>query len=86
MSKKVKLGNEVQDKITGFKGIVIGRSIWLTGCDQVAVKPKVDKDGNMKEAQWFDAGSVEVIGKGIAASEVKSEEGDGGPRTDQPRL
>ena len=78
------LGKEAEDKITGFKGIVIGVSQWLTGCNQACLKPKVDKDGKLEEGQWFDEGEVFVIGKGITSKEVESK-ANGGPRRDQPR-
>ena len=84
MIGKESLGKEAQDKITGFKGTIIGTSQWLTGCDQVCLKPKVDKDGQIKDAHWFDQGSVKITGKGITKDEVKSKD-LGGPRSDQPK-
>ena len=85
MSKLIlKLGVEAQDKVTGFKGIVIGFSQWLTGCDQVLLKPKVDKEGQLVDGQWFDEGEIVVIGKGLTKKDVKSKI-NGGPRRDQPK-
>lgn len=78
------LGKEAEDKVTGFKGIIIGVSQWLTGCNQVCIKPKVDKDGTMKEAEWVDEGQAVIIGEGIDAEDVKSGN-PGGPRKDQPK-
>ena len=64
MKKNIKLGDEVKDKITGFKGIAIARSIWLTGCDRITIQPKgLDKDGKIFEQATFDGGMIEVIGK-----------------------
>lgn len=81
--RKIKLGVKARDKITGFQGIVVSTSQWLTGCDRVALKPPVDKDGKEQEAGWFDIGAVEYVGEGIHAMEVKADK-DGGPQKDDP--
>lgn len=49
-----KLGTTVVDKITGFRGVVTGRVEYISGCNQLLVTPKSDKDGALNEAQWFD--------------------------------
>ena len=48
------MGLEVEDKITGFKGLVIGHTTCLTGCDQYLVSPKVDEKGALVDSVWFD--------------------------------
>lgn len=54
--KEIKLGDSVKDKITGFKGIVVGRAEYLTGCVQFAVLPqRVKKDGTIPEWEWLDS-------------------------------
>lgn len=58
----IKLGIEVKDKITGFKGTVTGYVTYLTGCNQALVVPKVGKDGAAKDAAWFDEQRLVQIG------------------------
>ncbi len=82
---KHKLGIEAEDRITGFKGIIIGVSRYLTGCDQYALKPPVDEKGNMRDAKWFDEGEINKTGEGVNKKEVKSES-KGGPQPDAPKL
>lgn len=60
---KIELGIEVKDKVTGFKGIVVGHCAYLTGCDQYLIQPKSDKPGVKPEPHWFDDNRLEVIGK-----------------------
>ena len=80
----IKLGQEAKDKVTGFKGIIIGRSSWITGCDQYCLIMKI-KAGNLPEdGQWFDEGRIEITGNGILPKEVKTEK-NGGPRQDVPK-
>jgi len=82
---KHKLGIEAEDRITGFKGIVIGAARYLTGCDQYALKPLVDDKGNMRDSKWFDEGEINKIGEGVHKKEVKSET-KGGPQPDTPSI
>ena len=52
---KFKLEAEVKDSFSGFKGIVIGQSTFLTGCDRYLVDPcKLNSDGEPADALWFD--------------------------------
>ncbi len=68
------LGKQVKDKITDFEGIATSKHIYLTGCNQFGVQPKIDKDGKVPDMRYFDEGRLEVTGEGISAESVKSEE------------
>lgn len=57
----IPLGSEVKDKVTGFRGVAIGRTEWLTGCATIIVKPKVDKDGKVPESQTVDEPLLDVL-------------------------
>lgn len=59
----IQLGDEVQDKVTGFKGIAIVRSIYLQGCDRIAVQPPIDKEGKIQESQHFDDPQLKILKK-----------------------
>ena len=73
--RKFKHGQEVQDKITGFKGIVTGFADYMTGCNQYCVQPPV-KNEEYKEGLWFDEGKLELVpnGKNISPKTVKAKE------------
>ena len=76
----IELGREVQDRITGFKGIAIGCTHYLQGCDRILVQPKVTKDGTIPEPSAFDEPDLIVIGDGVVpVPETKSKK-NGGPR------
>ena len=49
---KIENGATVQDKVTGFKGIVTGRADYISGCNQYLVQPVMTKE--FVEAKWFD--------------------------------
>lgn len=79
----IELGQKAKDKITGFEGIIIGKCIYLTGCNQYGLAPAC-KDGEVKATQWFDEGRIEIIGDGVTAPSVQSVV-NGGPNRDAPR-
>ena len=59
----IKLGDKVRDRVTGFKGIAVGKTTWLTGCDRITVQPEgVTKEGKLFETFSFDVDTLEVVG------------------------
>jgi hypothetical protein len=78
--KKITLGDKVKDKVTGFVGIAIGRTIWLQGCDRVIVQPiGVDKAGKTFESQSFDEPQLAIVSAGAVKVAVEKDS-TGGPR------
>jgi hypothetical protein len=57
------LGLKVEDKVTGYKGIVCSVGFDLYGCIQVIVNPGIDKDGKFQESSWLDISRLKVIDK-----------------------
>ena len=58
----IQLGARVKDTITGYAGIAVARSEWLTGCVRVGVdKDKMDKDGNIFETLWIDDARLVIL-------------------------
>lgn len=41
----IKLGDEVRDKVTGYKGVVTAIYTWLNGCVHLSVETRKIKDG-----------------------------------------
>lgn len=63
-NEKVELGDVVKDRVTGFKGVVVGITRWLYGCDRAIVQPEgINKEGKTYENQSFDAPQLEVVTK-----------------------
>ena len=58
------LGYEVEDIITGAKGIVTGKTEWLTSCDTYYVEPK-SEDGTRKEPFVVDVHRLIVTDFGV---------------------
>lgn len=58
--KHINLGKKASDKITGFKGVIVGFCQYLTGCSQFLVQPLCTSPDNLPEARWFDEGRLEI--------------------------
>lgn len=65
------LGKLGKDKITGFQGIVIGKCIYLYGCNQYGLNPRVNEKGETGAINWFDEGRIEIIGEGVKPEDVQ---------------
>lgn len=66
------LGKTGKDLVTGFEGTIVGVVSYLTGCSQYLLQPKT-KDGDFKEAKWFDEGRVTFGDQAIDPNNIKAE-------------
>jgi hypothetical protein len=57
------LGLRVEDRVTGFKGVVSSISFDLYGCVQASVNPGMGKDGKLGDQTWFDVNRLKVLSK-----------------------
>lgn len=60
-----KLGKKAKDLITDFEGIITSKHIYLDGSVQYALQPTVDKEGKVRDIQYFDEKRILIIGHGI---------------------
>lgn len=78
----ITLGKEVEDAISGFKGIAVARTVWLNGCVRIAIQPKIDGDGKYVEEVWIDEGQLVELEEEVAPEDEVREiekEPSGGP-------
>lgn len=57
----IMLGQKARDVVTGFTGIVTARVQYLTGCDQYALNPGLDKDGKIMDGHYFDENRLVIV-------------------------
>ncbi len=74
----IKLNDKVIDRITGFSGIVIGRTEWLNGYTQLGVQSKKLEDGKPLAVEWFNEQRLNRVVGG------ESEPKDGSPMDERP--
>lgn len=89
----IKLGEQVKDKLTGFKGTAIARAEYLYGCVWVCVVPKELHDSKPVEDTWFDEERLtSVVKKNVKEEEDVSQEvfdrsmRRGGPTPSMPKI
>jgi hypothetical protein len=74
----VKLGDEVKDTVSGFKGTVVSIIEYLNGCVRAGVQGKCGKDGKLREAEWIDVSQL-VLTKAKTPPKVLKRTGGPGP-------
>lgn len=79
------LGSQLEDKISGFKGIATARLEYLNGCVQYCLQPLVDKDGKAVEAEYFDQDQlIAVEAPRVRQPEEVKRQPTGGPVQGNP--
>lgn len=76
--EKIKLGDKVRCKITGFTGTAVAKTEFINGCIQWNVLPKGDKNNKMPEDMSIDEQSLEVVP--VKKKKITKKE-NGGPTT-----
>lgn len=83
----IKLGDEVRDKVTGYKGVVTAIYTWLNGCIHFMVETRKIKDGvpdSLRDSeQRWELTDKDVL-KLTPAEEEKKAKGPGGPSHRMP--
>ena len=55
------LGLRAHDRVTGVEGVISTVAFDLYGCLQCILTPAKDKDGKMRDSNWFDIHRLEVL-------------------------
>lgn len=58
---EVNLGDEAKDSITGFEGVVTGKSLYLHTATQYQISSKAMDNGRTIDPEWFYEGRVELV-------------------------
>jgi len=74
-------GMRVEDLVTGFSGIITGRTEYINGYVQWLIRPPVDKDGKPIDGLWIDEIQLHVLPGG---GQFERQPTPGGDRRDSP--
>ena len=68
-------GDEVTEKITGFKGVITGAVCYLTGCNQYLITAKSKSDKEEATVIWYDEGRLALtIKEKVSQKEVEADD------------
>jgi len=76
MEAKFENGEKIIDKVSKFKGTILGVAQYWNGCNRYQVQPEISKDGSFREAQWIDEEQLERTGKKKVKASEKTHGGD----------
>lgn len=79
---EIQLGDKIRDKVTGFEGIAVCHSRWLSGCDRWTIQAPA-KDGKIPDLASFDVDCLEVTKRAAVKTTPKE---TGGPRHTPSRI
>jgi hypothetical protein len=85
----IELGWKVKDTVTGLKGMVTGKAVYLNGCIQCLIEPAV-REGQEYREIWIDEDRLEQFPKpksrgSIATRQKKAaKKKPGGPSSSPP--
>lgn len=60
---KFDLGDEARDLLNGYRGIVVARAQYLTGCNTYGLQSSKLKDGQPAETVWIDENRLALTAK-----------------------
>jgi len=64
MEFKFELGEVLKDTITGLRGVVMGRTQYITGCTHYGLLTrKLNKDGKVPDWEWMDEMRLQRTGE-----------------------
>lgn len=76
--------DDVRDRVTGFRGVITGRTEWAYGCRRYSVQPRGLKNGHPVEAMGFDEMALVLVK--VAPKRVKKiQRKKGGPHREPRR-
>jgi len=83
--KSFTLGTQLQDIVSGVKGIATARTEFLNGCIQYTISPRASKPTSpeIPESYLIDADQLKEVGVGIIKKKQATSRVTGGPTTSQ---
>ncbi len=83
MKTIIGFGDKVEDSITKFSGIVVGKATFLYGCKRILIeKDGLNKEGGADEPLWFDEQRVVLVEEKQPPVSKQSSSKIGGPQKD----
>lgn len=63
---KFELGDELEDTLTGYSGVCVYRTQWLTNCNVYGLQPRGLREGKIREREQFDEPRLRIVEQSVA--------------------
>jgi hypothetical protein len=80
----IQLGDKAKDKITGFTGVAVAKTEYLTGCTRVSLQSQELHEGKPVDWQSFDEDQLELIEEPESEVDLDVKK-PGGPQPWEPK-
>jgi hypothetical protein len=70
-------GDEVREKVSGFRGIITGSVYYLTGCSQYLVTAKPKDEFSEPVGLWYDEGRLELLFENVHSRKTVQSDDNG---------
>lgn len=75
----INIGDEVEDVISGYTGIVFEKSIHFNGCEMICVARRMKKKDTTITYEWFSSKRIKVTTKQKVVLDIAEKRAPGGP-------
>lgn len=63
MTKKIQIGDIARDTVSGYEGVVVGRTTYLYNVDRLSIQPSALREGKLQDQRSFDEPGMEYVGE-----------------------
>lgn len=81
-NSEIKLGSRVKDRVTGFEGLAVARTVWVSGNITIGIEPTTLQEGKPVEAHSFEHQRVELLEEKAPPVSKQNSAVSGGPQND----
>jgi len=86
MVTKYNNGDLLKDKITGYEGIVLGVTLYSTGCTHYGlISQKLSKNNTIGDWEWFDETRLSIVKEKVIDFNTNNKN-LGGPFPNAPKM
>lgn len=84
---KFEMFDRLKDQVSGFTGVVLGRTEYSTGCKHYGLAAEaVNKEGTVPDWQWFDETRLLKVGQKTIEATTAVQSKRGGPSPNPPQM
>ncbi|KKL15074.1 hypothetical protein LCGC14_2509270 [marine sediment metagenome] len=81
------MGETLRDIVTGFRGVVMARAEYQSGCIHYGLQPtKIGADGKLPDWEYLDSSRVERVEEELVGFKRTKKDPPSGPMQNPPKM